>query len=36
LLDRLYGGIHFRPAIELGILQGRCIGEHVNGMRFAA
>jgi hypothetical protein len=26
-ISRLYGGIHFRPAIELGLLQGRAIGE---------
>lgn len=26
-ISRLYGGIHYRPAIELGLLQGRAIGE---------
>jgi len=26
-ISRLYGGIHFRPAIELGVEQGRCIGD---------
>ena len=31
-ISRLYGGIHFRPAIELGIEQGRCIGEQVNAL----
>jgi hypothetical protein len=33
-ISRLYGGIHFRPAIELGLEQGRCVGEHVNALRF--
>lgn len=28
-VSRLYGGIHFRPAIELGLEQGRCIGRAV-------
>lgn len=27
-LSRLYGGIHFRSAIEQGLAQGRCIGAH--------
>ena len=27
-LSRLYGGIHFRPAIEQGQRQGRCIGAY--------
>lgn len=31
-LSRLYGGIHFRPAIEQGLTQGRCIAEAVNGL----
>ncbi len=25
-ISRLYGGIHFRAAIERGLEQGRCIG----------
>jgi hypothetical protein len=29
-ISRLYGGIHFRPAIVDGLSQGRCIGEAVN------
>jgi PAP2 superfamily protein len=33
-ISRLYGGIHFRPAIELGLDQGRCVGEHVNALRL--
>jgi hypothetical protein len=28
-ISRLYGGIHFRRAIEQGQLQGRKVGEHV-------
>ena len=31
--SRLYGGIHFRAAIERGLDQGRCIGEYVNALR---
>jgi hypothetical protein len=30
----VYGGIHFRTAIELGIEQGRCIGREVSKLRF--
>jgi hypothetical protein len=33
-ISRLYGGIHFRSAIELGIEQGKCIGERVNALQF--
>jgi hypothetical protein len=33
-LSRLYGGIHFRAAIENGLAQGRCIGEKVVGLEF--
>lgn len=32
-ISRLYGGIHFRAAIELGLEQGRCIGLHTNALR---
>ena len=28
-ISRLYGGIHFRQAIENGMRQGRCISEHI-------
>ena len=28
-ISRLYGGIHFRPAIDNGIIQGRKVGNHV-------
>jgi hypothetical protein len=34
-ISRLYGGIHFRPAIELGIDQGRCIGRKVSTLVFS-
>ncbi len=31
-ISRLYGGIHFRPAIEEGLKQGRDVGHRVNQM----
>lgn len=31
-ISRLYGGIHFRAAIERGLDQGRCIGARVNAL----
>ena len=31
--SRLYGGIHFRAAIERGLEQGRCVGGYVNALR---
>ena len=30
-VSRLYGGIHFRQAVEAGVVQGRRVGEHVVG-----
>lgn len=33
-LSRLHGGIHFRSAIEQGLLQGICIGEKVSALHF--
>lgn len=33
-ISRLYGGIHYRSAIELGVAQGRCVGERVLKLRF--
>lgn len=33
-ISRLYGGIHYREAIELGIAQGNLIGQHVNALKF--
>ncbi len=35
-ISRLYGGIHYRPAIEDGITQGQCIGHLVNALQFRA
>jgi hypothetical protein len=32
-ISRLYGGIHFRAAIERGLEQGRCIGAHAVALR---
>jgi hypothetical protein len=32
-ISRLYGGIHFRAAIERGLEQGACVGAFVNGLR---
>jgi PAP2 superfamily len=32
-ISRLYGGIHFRAAIERGLEQGRCVGAAVNMLR---
>lgn len=32
-ISRLYGGIHFRAAIERGLDQGRCIGEKAVALR---
>jgi len=34
--SRLYGGIHFRSAIEQGLTQGSCIGQRVNALAFRA
>ena len=33
-ISRLYGGIHFRSAIERGLDQGRCVGRAVSALRF--
>lgn len=32
-ISRLYGGIHFRAAIERGLEQGRCIGAHATALK---
>lgn len=32
-ISRLYGGIHFRAAVEQGLEQGRCIGAHAAALR---
>jgi hypothetical protein len=31
---RLYGGIHYRPAIARGLEQGRCVGQAVSSLEF--
>jgi len=31
-ISRLYGGIHYRAAIERGLDQGRCVGAFANGL----
>jgi hypothetical protein len=31
-VSRLYGGIHFRAAIERGLEQGRCVGRYVSAL----
>jgi hypothetical protein len=31
-ISRLYGGIHFRPAIEVGVEQGACVGRAVSDL----
>ena len=33
-ISRLYGGIHYRAAIEEGLEQGKCIGEKINAVKF--
>lgn len=33
-ISRLYGGIHYRAAIDLGVQQGVCVGAQVNALRF--
>jgi hypothetical protein len=30
----LYGGIHYRAAVERGLEQGKCIGEKVAKLQF--
>lgn len=34
-ISRLYGGIHYRAAIERGLAQGRCIGERTASLQLA-
>ena len=33
-ISRLYGGIHYRPAIVRGLEQGRCVGQAVSSLEF--
>jgi hypothetical protein len=35
-ISRLYGGIHYRSAIALGVEQGQCIGNQVSALAFQA
>jgi hypothetical protein len=35
-LSRLYGGVHFRSAIELGVAQGRCVADQHAAIAFRA
>ena len=35
-ISRLYGGIHFRPAIEQGLVQGACVAGHVLKLKTRA
>jgi len=33
-ISRLYGGIHYRTAIERGLEQGKCVGKRVSALKF--
>ncbi len=33
-ISRLYGGIHFRAAIDQGLEQGRCVGKRVAALEM--
>jgi len=33
-ISRLYGGIHYRSAIEQGLAQGQCVGDRVLALKF--
>jgi hypothetical protein len=33
-ISRLYGGIHYRSAIDRGLEQGRCVGRAVSSLAF--
>ena len=33
-ISRLYGGIHYRTAIEQGLVQGSCVAKHVDGLEM--
>ena len=35
-ISRLYGGIHYRFAVESGLDQGRCVGAHTLALRITA
>ena len=34
--SRLYGGVHFRTAIEVGLSQGQCVGERITALPFGS
>jgi hypothetical protein len=34
-ISRMYGGIHYRAAIELGLEQGRCIGKRAGALKMS-
>lgn len=33
-ISRLYGGIHYRSAIDAGLEQGKCVGQRVVALKF--
>ncbi len=33
-ISRLYGGIHYRSAIDLGLAQGKKVGSHILNLPF--
>jgi hypothetical protein len=33
-ISRLYGGIHYRAAIDRGLEQGKCIGQRISALKF--
>jgi membrane-associated phospholipid phosphatase len=33
-ISRLYAGIHYLPSIEIGLIQGECIGSKINQLKF--
>ncbi len=33
-MSRLYGGVHYRSAIENGLEQGKCVGKRISALKF--
>lgn len=33
-ISRLYGGIHYRSAIDLGVTQGKAVGKNISALKF--
>lgn len=33
-MSRVYGGIHYRQACEVGVSQGRIIGREINNLKW--